>query len=108
MLYGLVNNAGAGIEHGVTDDVVIKTNFYGPKRVCDNLLQIIDQNCGRIVNVGSGAGPAFVDKILDIAVKKQVMNFSFTVFKIIFYFSIADVLSIYYMAGIGDPHEALS
>ena len=69
MLYGLVNNAGAGIEHGVTDDVVIKTNFYGPKRVCDNFLPMIDHNCGRIVNVGSGAGPAFVDKISDVAVK---------------------------------------
>ena len=78
-LYGLVNNAGTGIEHGVTDDVVIKTNFYGPKRVCDNFLPMIDRNCGRIVNVGSGAGPAFVDKISDVAVKKQVLNIFFAV-----------------------------
>ena len=72
-LYGLVNNAGTGIEHGVTDDVVINTNFYGPKRVCDNFMILMDQTSGRIVNVGSGAGPAFVDKISDVAVKKQVL-----------------------------------
>ena len=74
-LYGLVNNAGTGIEHGVTDNVVINTNFYGPKRVCDNFMSIMDQKSGRIVNVGSGGGPAFVNKISDVAVKKQVLRF---------------------------------
>ena len=85
-LYGLVNNAGTGIEHGVTDDVVINTNFYGPKRVCDNFMILMDQTSGRIVNVGSGAGPAFVDKISDVAVKKQVLMLHQTFIFIIFVF----------------------
>ena len=71
---GLVNNAGTGLGHGVTDKDVINTNFYGPKRVCDNFMEMMDPKAGRIVNIGSGGGPSFVKKISDVAVKKQGLN----------------------------------
>ena len=71
-LFALVNNAGTGFSHKVTDEQVINTNFYGPKRVCDNFMPIMDLKAGRIVNMGSSGGPEFVSKISDVAVKKQV------------------------------------
>mmetsp|Transcript_24201 Transcript_24201/g.29349 ORF Transcript_24201/g.29349 Transcript_24201/m.29349 type:complete len:278 (-) Transcript_24201:259-1092(-) len=61
-LYAIVNNAGAGLQHGETNDVIVNTNFYGPKRVCEAFLSLLDQSQGRIVNVGSGAGPSWVSK----------------------------------------------
>ena len=70
-LFGLVNNAGTGFNHKVTDKQVINTNFYGPKRVCDNFMPIMDLEAGRIVNMGSSGGPEFVSKISDGSVKKQ-------------------------------------
>ena len=71
-LYGLVNNAGTGFEHKVSDKDIIDTNFYGPKRVYDNFISLMDPEKGRIVNMGSGAGPGFVKSLGDVAVKKQV------------------------------------
>lgn len=75
-LMGLINNAGTGLGHGVTDKDVINTNFYGPKRVCDNFMAMMDPKAGRIVNIGSGGGPSFVKKISDVAVKKQMCSSS--------------------------------
>ena len=77
-LFGLVNNAGTGLGHGVTDKDVVNTNFYGPKRVCDQFIPLMDQKAGRIVNIGSGGGPSFVKKISDVAVKKQMCSASTT------------------------------
>ena len=71
-LYGLVNNAGTGFEHKVSDKDIIDTNFYGPKRVCDNFIKLLDPTAGRIVNIGSNGGPEFVSTITDLTVKKQV------------------------------------
>ena len=62
----------------MTDNDVINTNFYGPKRVCDNFMSMMDQKSGRIVNIGSGGGPSFVKKISDVAVKKQMCSASTT------------------------------
>ena len=50
-LYALVNNAGVG--GGAETDVIIDTNFKGPKRVTDALVGLIDKSGGRIVNVSS-------------------------------------------------------
>ncbi|CAJ1354789.1 unnamed protein product [Effrenium voratum] len=58
-LYGIVNNAGTGLGHGVTADVVMNTNLFGPKRVIEGFMPLLNKE-GRIVNVGSGAGPMYV------------------------------------------------
>jgi carbonyl reductase 1 len=63
-LYAIVNNAGTGIAHGSPISVILDTNVRGPRRVVDNFLPLLDPNDGRIVNVGSGAGPMFVSDIL--------------------------------------------
>ena len=51
-----MNNAGAGLAHRVPEDVILNTNLYGPKRVCDSFIPLLSAD-GRVVNVGSGAGP---------------------------------------------------
>lgn len=58
-LYAIVNNAGTGLAHGVDAATVLSTNLLGPKRVCEAFGPLLDA-AGRIVNVGSGAGPMFV------------------------------------------------
>ena len=58
-LYGIVNNAGIGINTAAGGDV-IKTNLYGTKLMCDNFIPLLDSNKGRIVNIGSGSGPSYV------------------------------------------------
>ena len=60
-LYALVNNAGTGFTHpGVTAKDVLNVNLMGPKRMCEAFLPLLDQRIGRVVNVGSGAGPMYV------------------------------------------------
>ena len=71
-LFGLVNNAGTGLGHGTGEKDLFNTNVYGPKRVYDNFISLMDPEKGRIVNMGSGAGPGFVKSLGDVAVKKQV------------------------------------
>ncbi len=58
-IYGLVNNAGIGL--GATGlEAVLQVNTYGPHRVCEAFLPLIDPRRGRIVNVTSAAGPNYV------------------------------------------------
>ena len=57
-----MNNAGLGPQ-GNSPDEIMNVNFYGPKRV----INAIGSSClmpdgGRVVNVGSGAGPSYVNK----------------------------------------------
>ncbi len=55
-LYALVNNAGVGFQTGPGSvDQLMQVNFYGPKRVTDAFLDLIDAEKGRIVNTSSGA-----------------------------------------------------
>jgi len=55
-LYALVNNAGIGLQTGPGDmQALFNTNFYGPKRVSEAFLDLMDPAVGRIVNVSSGA-----------------------------------------------------
>ena len=66
-LYALVNNAGVGFENvrdlPLTDKektkLIIDTNFYGPIRVTNAMIDLISEN-GRIVNVSSGNGSAWL------------------------------------------------
>ena len=51
-LYALVNNAGV---MRAEPEVIINTNFKGPKRVTDAFIGLIDKSEGRIVNTSSGA-----------------------------------------------------
>jgi len=73
-LYAIVNNAGTGLQHGVTADVVVNTNLYGPKRMCDAFLPLLSPTEGRIVNVGSGAGPMYVRGISNAAEKRKLCS----------------------------------
>jgi NAD(P)-dependent dehydrogenase (short-subunit alcohol dehydrogenase family) len=59
-LYGLVNNA--GIMDGTWDiRTVLDVNLWGPRRVCDAFLPLMDgAQDGRVVNVSSASGPSFV------------------------------------------------
>lgn len=61
-LFAVVNNAGTGLAHGVTPKTMLDTNIYGPKLMVDAFLPMINPTDGRIVNVGSGAGPSFVSR----------------------------------------------
>lgn len=56
-LYALVNNAGVGFNtcNDGSIDTLLQTNFYGPKRVTDAFLPLLNPQIGRIVNVSSGA-----------------------------------------------------
>eukprot|EP00965_Chrysotila_dentata_P249343 6208856-Pleurochrysis_carterae.AAC.2 len=62
-LYALVNNAGTGLSHGVSPEEVLNVNLYGPKRMVDAFLPLLSALDGRIVNLGSGAGPMYVKKL---------------------------------------------
>ncbi len=68
-LYAIVNNAGTGISHGTLPPEVLNTNTRGPRRVVESFIPLLDGG-GRIVNVGSGGGPAHVDG-LNIEEKKR-------------------------------------
>ena len=60
-LYAIVNNAGIG-PNGNDPGEIMNVNFYGPKRVIDAFGSCLKPDGGRIVNVGSGAGPSYVKK----------------------------------------------
>mmetsp|Transcript_23776 Transcript_23776/g.27123 ORF Transcript_23776/g.27123 Transcript_23776/m.27123 type:complete len:289 (+) Transcript_23776:49-915(+) len=71
-LYGIVNNAGIGLNTGSSGDI-INTNLYGPKRMCEQFHDLLDQEHGRIVNLGSGSGPMHVARS-SIEVKKMLCS----------------------------------
>lgn len=58
-IYGIINNAGVGF--GRTAEETCATNIYGPKRVCNSFIPLLESN-GRIVNIASASGPMFVAK----------------------------------------------
>lgn len=47
-LYGIVNNAGVGFQNSMADTLNINT--YGPKRVCDNFLPLLEKDCTFVVD----------------------------------------------------------
>lgn len=73
-LYALVNNAGMGLaqEGGFGTADILNTNFYGPKRVTEAFVDLIDDKEGRIVNVSSGAASMYLKK--QDAKLKQVLS----------------------------------
>ena len=65
VLYALVNNAGVGLSSKASVDTLINTNFFGPKRVSDAFVELIDKREGRIVNVSSGLGPKHISGLTE-------------------------------------------
>jgi len=63
-LYALVNNAGMGLAQPGAGgpDAILNTNFYGPKRVTEAMLPLIDTKEGRIVHTSSGAASMYLKK----------------------------------------------
>lgn len=59
-LYGLVNNAGIGLNSAAIESV-LEVNTLGVKRVCEAFIPLIERS-GRIVNVASASGPNFVSQ----------------------------------------------
>lgn len=62
-LYALVNNAGTGLAHkGVSAADIINVNYWGTKMMTDSFLELVQADGGRVVHVGSGAGPMWMAK----------------------------------------------
>ncbi|KAL1514692.1 hypothetical protein AB1Y20_003779 [Prymnesium parvum] len=57
-LYGIVNNAGVGFGRTIPD--TLQVNTYGPKRVCESFIPLLDPKVGRVCNIASASGPNFV------------------------------------------------
>ena len=63
-LYGLVNNAGVMyMVSQITKEEMIKTNVYGVKLMTEAFIPLLNPTKGRIVNMGSAAGPNYVSSI---------------------------------------------
>lgn len=72
-LYGLVNNAGVGLNTELAPKDLLNTNLYGPKRVSEAFVGLLDEQKGRIINLGSGSGPNYTSRCSD-ADKKLLCN----------------------------------
>lgn len=59
-LFGLVNNAGTGFKHNSSGEEMLNVNAYGPKRVTEAFLPLLDSKVGRVVMVGSGSAGSYV------------------------------------------------
>ena len=58
-LYAIVNNAGIG-NSMLGLNKVLQVNTFGPKRVCDAFLPLLNPSIGRVVNVTSASGPLYL------------------------------------------------
>ena len=58
-LYAIVNNAGIG-DSMLGLNKVLQVNTFGPKRVCDAFLPLLNPSIGRVVNVTSASGPLYL------------------------------------------------
>ena len=58
-LYAIVNNAGIG-DSVLGLNKVLQVNTFGPKRVCDAFLHLLNPSIGRVVNVTSASGPLYL------------------------------------------------
>lgn len=68
-LYGIVNNAGIGLG-STAMRTVLEVNTYGPRRVVQAFLPLLDPENGRIVNVSSASGPMFLAACSDAVQQK--------------------------------------
>ena len=70
-LFGIVNNAGIHT-NGYSNEEVMNTNYWGPRRVNDALIKLLKRPGGRIVNVSSASGPSWVSSIRDRNLKVEL------------------------------------
>ena len=69
LLYAVVNNAGiARSDGGVAP--ILEVNTFGPRRVFEEFLYLIDPKKGRIVNVTSASGPNYLSQCDEYVRKK--------------------------------------
>eukprot|EP00529_Nitzschia_sp_RCC80_P030608 CAMPEP_0113467848 /NCGR_PEP_ID=MMETSP0014_2-20120614/15034_1 /TAXON_ID=2857 /ORGANISM="Nitzschia sp." /LENGTH=291 /DNA_ID=CAMNT_0000360185 /DNA_START=207 /DNA_END=1082 /DNA_ORIENTATION=+ /assembly_acc=CAM_ASM_000159 len=68
-LYGIVNNAGM---LGPPYDEAMKTNYFGPRHVCDEFVPSLDPTSARIVNVASASGPNYVSRLRDSDLRSKL------------------------------------
>ena len=61
-LYALVNNAGIGFATIKDTMIMMNTNYYGPKRVTETFVDLIDDTIGRIVNTSSSGALEWLEK----------------------------------------------
>ena len=61
-LYALVNNAGIGFATMEDAMIMMNTNYYGPKRVTEVFIDLIDDINGRIVNTSSSGALEWLEK----------------------------------------------
>ena len=61
-LYALVNNAGIGFATIEDTMIMMNTNYYGPKRVTETFVDLIDDTIGRIVNTSSSGALEWLEK----------------------------------------------
>ncbi len=59
-LHAVVNNAGVGLGHGVTNSDVMNVNDYGPRRVVEAFLPLVNPDGGRLIGTSSGAASGYV------------------------------------------------
>lgn len=59
-VYAVMNNAGIGF--GRSFEETLATNLYGTMHVCEAFLPMLEPKVGRIVNMGSGSAPNFVQR----------------------------------------------
>jgi NAD(P)-dependent dehydrogenase (short-subunit alcohol dehydrogenase family) len=57
--HAIVNNAGAGLAHGVSCDGIMNVNLYGAKRVTEAFLPLINPDGGRLVGTSSGLASGY-------------------------------------------------
>lgn len=76
-LYAIVNNAGLGLaqeEAGSSGtQQILNVNMYGPKRVTEAMVELIDPDEGRIVHTSSGVAGMFL-KTQDATLKATFSN----------------------------------
>jgi len=75
-LYAIVNNAGVA---GKTTEVTFNTNLYGPKRICEAFLPMLESSSGRIVNVSSGSASSYMKRVVKLSKKQKAPLLSFDV-----------------------------
>ena len=63
------------IGRGYTVEETINTNYFGPRRVNDAFIKLLNNPGGRIVNVASASGPNFLKTFSDEdGLKQQLMK----------------------------------
>ena len=70
-LYGLVNNAGV---LRAEDEVIMNTNYHGPKRVTNAFVDLMDGNEGRIINISGQPMGGWLKTQVRIHLQNEAVN----------------------------------